>query len=447
MRSGTLATTGGGTRVRPFLIVVLAGLGALGLVPAGLARGATQATVWAELKQDLPEDPADRRAALLAFVEDERPSLKDRLAAATQLTKQLGKDKSADARERVAALAWTARLYGVSGKAKKRKGLWGKAIKIATKEKDKKLVATLTLAKDGDAALARLEKQAKKARKAKKAASRKASASKSAPAKARTEDKKAATVDDAKAVRKAIPAWLELHDEPTAALAELVLLELDEARRVPPRKLVDKSKRLVDGELSHRDLAPARAGLHELRSGAFLRLEQWEDAARESLAADHAAAAHPKKALTAPDPHSRSWRSAELCRAAREHGVSCDRVEEEQLGGKRTFYDFSKKSTGRFSYEKAAEVLSEYEGLLKNCIQVSDQLGDLDTEVEFEWKVAGTGRVEDFTIRPRFLEGRGEFRSCAEKAFAQFRYPRFKGPVASVAYSLSINNKDLGEKR
>ena len=85
--------------------------------------------------------------------------------------------------------------------------------------------------------------------------------------------------------------------------------------------------------------------------------------------------------------------------------------------------------------------IREFGGLLKHCISTSEQLTELDTEVSFDWEIAPTGRVTDYTVRPRHLES-GAFRDCTDLAFGRFRYPRFKGPVATASYAIDVDLAD-----
>ena len=129
-----------------------------------------------------------------------------------------------------------------------------------------------------------------------------------------------------------------------------------------------------------------------------------------------------------------------MCEALVARKLSCATLEEDRWGN-RTFYDFSRQKARRFSNTTAREVLTEYYGLLKGCIDQSDQLTEFDTEVQFAWTVQNTGRVTDYTVRPRHLES-GAFRACTDAAFAAFRYPRFRGPAASVSYDLDVDLAD-----
>lgn len=84
-------------------------------------------------------------------------------------------------------------------------------------------------------------------------------------------------------------------------------------------------------------------------------------------------------------------------------------------------------------------MLAEFDGLLKDCIEISEQLTSLDSQVELSWTVEPTGRVGKHEIRPRFLAS-GAFARCAEEAFARFRYPPFRGPPAEVGYRIDIGS-------
>jgi hypothetical protein len=376
------------------------------LTSASIADDMSVPTRYGALAKSLPRDGRARTDALLAFVESDRPALAERVKAALALSSTKG--ISLD--EKIAFALLRARLYGVGDDVKKRTRALEEARKLAlpVKKKQASDIEELSLA---DMALARV---------------------KTALAK-----KKPVDDDDKKRIRTASTVAKSLGDEPRSALLHYTALLVDEASS--KLKFPETNKLLRAGG-EHRDTATVRVGVRRLRARHLSKAGKWQDAAHESLVADRAVTAPPKRAApvtTSDSPYRRSKETAELCKQARAHQVNCAHLEEERMGA-RTFYDFSRERAARFSSAANDAVMAEYEDVLKRCVHVSTELTALDTEIEMEWTVTPKGVVDDFDIlKPRFLQT-GPFQECARDAFAQFRYPRFRGPNATVRFELSI---------
>jgi hypothetical protein len=418
------------------------------LATVGQAATDTGPITYSDLLGQLPEDRRAKADALETFARSGGPGIADRLKAANALAG----DEDLTGRERLQAQLLVAQLYGVMGSSKRTSAM-KKAKRLATQLDDRDMVLTLAQAMDGDAALARLEKANAKAlkamaggKKAKKGKKRKKpKASKKKKKKKGKGKSKGTKGGDAETIAASFDAWQTLEDKPRLLAARFALLAADAATassKASRTKLRKALGELVSGVGEHRDLAPTVAAAHQLAAQLSLSGGAYKQAALHALAADRAARPPAKKAWPSNERNvvGRSKQTAALCAELKKKKLSCAQLEEDRWGD-RTFWDFSKEKTRRFSQDKAREVLAEFDGLLKGCIDQSTQLTEFDTEVSFDWTVDGSGRVSKYTVRPRHLES-GAFRTCTDAAFAAFRYPRFRGPAASVSYAIDIDLQD-----
>jgi len=378
----------------------------LALSSASASDDTSAPTRFAVFVKTLPIDGRARTDALLAFAESDRPALGERMKAASALAKT----KGASLDDKIASLLLQARLHGVVDDVKKRARALEEAKKIALDQRAKR-ASDIEKVLAADAALKRVRGALQK--------------------------KKPIDGEDARLIRVGSGAAKNLDDEARSATLLFTSFLIDEALG---KLQFPQTNKLLRAGGDHRDLAPVRIGIRRLRARQLAATGKWQDAVHESLVADRAMVPSPKVPATAlqkDTPYRRSKESALLCMQARAHDVNCAHLEEERMGA-RTFYDFTRERAPRFSSAQNDAVMAEYDELLKRCVHISTELTALDTEIEMEWIVTPKGVVDDFTVlKPRFLQT-GPFQECARDAFAQFRYPRFKGPNATVRFELAI---------
>lgn len=367
------------------------------------------------------------------------PDAKERIRAA----RALSQSRDASVELQLKGKLYIAQIYGLTG-SKKRRSAMKKARRFATRIGDRETMGLIKQAMNGDKALSRLtrhhwgkmkqigQKESSKNRKR----GRRGRASK---------DGEQAVSRELAQVKASLAAWQGLEDTPQWMAARFQLLASDAlgAKNKKARKKVRKALgALVADAGEHRDIASTVVAAHRLAVALALKDRKYKQAALHSLAADRAVRPSSKRAWPGDthNIHGRTKETLRLCKELKKRRIDCGQLEEDRWGT-RSFWDFSKSKTRRFSQQKARLVLAEYDPLLKGCIDQSQQLTEFDTEVLYDWTVDPSGRVSQYTVRPRRLES-GPFRECTDKAFDLFRYPRFRGPPASASYTIDIDLQD-----
>ncbi|MFH1809752.1 MAG: hypothetical protein ABIJ09_13475 [Pseudomonadota bacterium] len=190
-----------------------------------------------------------------------------------------------------------------------------------------------------------------------------------------------------------------------------------------------------------RDLAQLqREALRRLSQRAVQR-DDWHAALDHAMRADRVVVVPATKAAfdaVESSPYRRSETTARLCHLARARGLSCVELER-ALDGQLTMHDYSQRPVmGELEAEVAAEVLSNYDALLQDCVQQGARSGELlKTRVELEWSVGLDGRCRLNDLRPQRLRDTA-FAACVNQALGQFRYPRYRGEMQHVSLSYEV---------
>ena len=201
---------------------------------------------------------------------------------------------------------------------------------------------------------------------------------------------------------------------------------------------------LHDKLLAQPRLAAVHKKLLFWAAGFFATQQDWHQAAKWAVSADHLRALKASQArrdLPALGQYCRSPRSRQLCALARQAQVDCLSIERQRFH-QSCFFDYSQGPTSpAFDPQLASEVLADYSPLLRGCLVRAAEKGELapGAKVELSWTPKHDGQVSDVQIRPHRYLG-GAYEKCVRASFARFRYPPYRGELQHIALQFRVND-------
>jgi hypothetical protein len=191
-----------------------------------------------------------------------------------------------------------------------------------------------------------------------------------------------------------------------------------------------------------RDTSSWRALALEVRAALWLKDGKDKEAALDLLRADRLRAQDPVVAVNALPPawYASTLRTRDFCAVVEGRGVSCDAIEEQQLGGV-TFVDMSRRPPQPFSPEAAQQTLADYDVLVQRCLKEGAKVGlTTQTSVQLEWPIGNDGLVRGHDLRPMRLRGTS-VDVCLQAAHAMFRFAPYPGEMQHLRLEVEVGGE------